>query len=101
MHRIFKREGYYPMLLKFSWLLATSLIAVQGVPLQPRSTDEQVLASYKESGTCMLFATGADESGKEDDKGASPCKTWCPKHKGKDKTVVAVRHPPQINIQDS
>lgn len=49
----------------------------------------------------MLFATGAGESDKEDDKGASPCKTWCPKHKGEDKTVVAVRHPPQINTQDS
>lgn len=89
------------MLLKLSWLLATSLIAVQGLPLQPRSTDEQVLASYKESGTCMLFDTDAGESREAGDKGVSPCRTWCPKHEGEDKTVVSVWHPPQINTQDS
>lgn len=76
------------MLLQLFWLLATSLIAVQA-----QNSDQQVLASYKESGICMLFVPGAGESAKESEVGVLPCKTWCPEHKGKDKTIVAVWHP--------
>lgn len=84
------------MLLNLFWLLATSLIAVQA-----QNSDQQVLVSYKESGTCMLFVPGAGESAKESEVGVSPCKTWCPAHKGKDQTIVAVWHPHSINTQDS